>query len=62
MCLGTHIRNISIVIQVRHFVLDGLQVGQAGPVSHKPVPEPLAVPYALHDCTQDELLSDLPQQ
>jgi len=47
---------------VRHLVIEGDQVGQAGPAFHEPMlagPAPLVLLHMPSECTQDELLYNL---
>ena len=54
-----YINSLSLIHQVGHLIIEGDQVGQAGPAFHELMlagPDPLIVPRMLYDHTQDDLL------
>ncbi|KAK4823264.1 hypothetical protein QYF61_000231 [Mycteria americana] len=58
-----NIHSLSLIHQVGHLLIEGDQVGQAGPAFPEPMlagPDPLVILYMPCDSTQDDLLHQLP--
>ena len=58
------IHSLSFILQLGHVVIEGDQVGQAGPAFDEPMsagPDPLDVLHMPGEHTQDELFHNLPR-
>lgn len=57
-----YINSFSLIYQAGHLIIEGDQVGKAGPPFHEPIltgPDPPPVPQMLHDLTPDDLFYNL---
>ena len=57
-----YINSLYFIYQFDHVVIEGDEVGQAGPAFYEPVagPDPLDATRELCDLTQDDLLHNFP--